>query len=96
MRLQDIDTINNLAAEWGRLNNSIKTFESDLYSIKMTVSSKSGAAVTEHAYSNGYGSGIDIDRLRHAIYHALVAERNELQTKLALYGIVDFQPTGAA
>lgn len=88
MKLSDLDNIKKVAAEWERLRKLEDFLSIEISSVNFVFTALSGS---KHDVSFSRHSGIDEKRLCDSIRTAVTKEREELQAKLALYGVDDFE-----
>lgn len=89
MRLADIDTIKKLAAEHERLNKAIDALANEPIQISIEATYRGSGVKANSTFS--IASGVDLARMGQSMHAAFIVERDEIQTKLALYGIEDFR-----
>lgn len=86
MKLSDVQLITTTKSEYDRTIKELKMFENEYYEFAVSVGKDGGKMdlLTNKRNTNAY-------RLRCAITSALEEYRQELVTKLTMFGVTDFE-----
>ena len=86
MKLSDVQLITATKSEYDRTIKELKMFENNYYEFAVSVGRDSGKI---HLLT--HEKNINSDRIRRAIISALEEYRQELVTKITMFGVTDFE-----
>ena len=91
MKLSELDEVKKVAAEWRRLVEFEKVLASGLQ--MFDISFEVRRLNVDNTFKTGFSirSGADMEALTNGVHETIKKQREELQAKLMLFGIDDFE-----